>query len=125
MKSRRTTQQTRLNAAIDRLADCVEHGHLLSTMGGEDLLNAAADEIVNLRARLRREESEMKLARLKIENSIVFDGLVSIRDLTGSSSGVRSVLTQAGFIDGDYVAVIDEQSFELLMSIMKHAGDEP
>lgn len=38
----------RLVAAIDRLADCVENGHLLASMGGEDLLVAASEKIVDL-----------------------------------------------------------------------------
>lgn len=41
-----------LITAIDRLADQVENGHLLASMGGEDLLMAAADEIDRLRAEL-------------------------------------------------------------------------
>jgi len=40
-----------LNEAIDRLADLIEYGHLLAATGnGVDLLNAAADEIIRLRA---------------------------------------------------------------------------
>lgn len=37
--------KTRLQAAIDRLAACVENGQLLASMEGEDLLNAAAEKI--------------------------------------------------------------------------------
>lgn len=37
-----------LSAAIDRLADRVEDGHLLASMGGEDLLIAASEKIADL-----------------------------------------------------------------------------
>lgn len=44
------SKMSKLNAAIDALADQVENGHLLASMGGEDLLLEAAREIESLRA---------------------------------------------------------------------------
>jgi len=54
-----------LDKAIDRLADKIEDGHLLASMGGEDLLIAAADRIAELEheaRKLRERVSSFELA---------------------------------------------------------------
>jgi hypothetical protein len=53
-------KRSRLNAAIDRLADQIENGHLLASMGGEDLLNEAADKIDTLAAKLEAVRSVLR-----------------------------------------------------------------
>lgn len=44
--------------AVERLSDAVTNGQLLASTGAEDLLNAAADELVELRRRLAELEAE-------------------------------------------------------------------
>jgi len=49
-----------LEAAIDRLADRLEYGHLLASMGGAELLQAAADEIDRLKVELARMQARIE-----------------------------------------------------------------
>jgi len=64
----------KLNDAIEKLTNVLEYGHLLASMGGEDLLNSAADEITNLRSKLQaiREHFE-KMSSATIETCVYHD----------------------------------------------------
>lgn len=48
----RMTRRAKLQAAIDRLADALPYGHLLASTEPAQLLNNAAHELTELRAKL-------------------------------------------------------------------------
>ena len=56
----------KLEAAIDRLADCFECGHLQAEAAPTEFIGQAADEIVSLRAELARVKAELDAERSHI-----------------------------------------------------------
>lgn len=56
----RLRAQTLARKAINDLADIIEDGHLLAATGGTDLIVAATEEIIRLRAQVRSLQARQK-----------------------------------------------------------------
>jgi len=71
-------------AAIDALADQVENGHLLASMGGEDLLLEAARKIESLRAEADRYREALKEAGRLLDRARYQLGMEEVLELCGN-----------------------------------------